>query len=371
MMALRNKVLVVGASGLVGQAAVRAFESDFAWDVVCVSRRPPRVGNGRARHIAVDLLDAARCVDVFGAMHDVTHVVYAAVNEDSANLIRGWLDLERMQLNQRMLENAFEPLLRVAPLRQVSLLQGTKAYGGVAGVDVGHTYRERAPRAQHDNFYWLQEDYLRRRQQGQAWCWTILRPVLVLGDAVGSNLNSLLVIAVYAALRREAGLPLAFPGSARRQTIELVDSDLVAAALKWATAAPGAVNATFNLGNGDVVALLDLYPVIAEEMGMAMGPPEPLSFRTWLPAQADAWRAIVREYRLKAPEDLLAMLGGSGELAVSTPEARDDGRAIAGMGHSSTIAIRKAGFHDCIDSEDSVRKWIRRYQELRLIPPRV
>ncbi len=36
-----NKVLVAGATGIVGQAAVEHFSTLDDWDVVAVSRRPP------------------------------------------------------------------------------------------------------------------------------------------------------------------------------------------------------------------------------------------------------------------------------------------------------------------------------------------
>ena len=35
------------------------------------------------------------------------------------------------------------------------------------------------------NFYWNQERYLRGIQNGRPWHWTILRPVLIVGDSVG------------------------------------------------------------------------------------------------------------------------------------------------------------------------------------------
>jgi hypothetical protein len=35
----------------------------------------------------------------------------------------------------------------------------------------------------------------------------------------------------------------------------------------------------------------------------------------------------------------------------------------------STIKARQAGFHDCMDTEDMFQKWLRRFQELRLLPP--
>ncbi len=354
---------------MVGHAALREFEHDLDWEVVGVSRRAPH-SPGRAHHVPVDLLDQARSAEVFGEMSDVTHLVYGAVNEDPTNLVAGWRDRERMQLNQTMLENLCEPLLRVATnLQQISLMQGTKAYGGVAGIDVGFTYRERSPRVVHDNFYFLQEDYLRQKQVGQAWSWTVLRPVLILGDAIGSNLNILLVIGVYAALRKEAGLPLVYPGGSERGPTELVDSDLLARVLKWAATASGARNEIFNVSNGDVVTLADLYPVIAEEMGMEMGPPQPSLFTTELPKQAEAWAAIVRKYDLAAPEDLMAVVGGSMELADGARHPTRDGAPGSIGGHSSTIRLRQAGFHDCMDSEDAVRKWFRRFHELRLLPP--
>jgi hypothetical protein len=36
----------------------------------------------------------------------------------------------------------------------------------------------------------------------------------------------------------------------------------------------------------------------------------------------------------------------------------------------STIKIREAGFGLCMDSEDMLRRWLRRFQDERLLPPR-
>ena len=35
----------------------------------------------------------------------------------------------------------------------------------------------------------------------------------------------------------------------------------------------------------------------------------------------------------------------------------------------STIKIRQAGFHECLDTEDMLRNLIKRYQDLGWIPP--
>ena len=359
----KRKVLVAGSSGLVGHAAVRHFAQLPDCEVVAVSRRTPEAVSG-ARFISLDLLDKRRCAEVFSAMADVTDLVYAAVNE-KPGLLEGWLDREQMQTNLAMLRNLFEPLEAVAKgLRHVSLLQGTKAYGAHLG-PIAIPARERSPRHPHQNFYWLQEDFLRDRQPGKRWNWTIFRPQLIIGEAVGSNLNVIPAIGVYAAIRREAGLPLAYPGGARL-VFEMVDVDLLARSFDWAANTPACRNEIFNITNGDVFVWDEVWPAIAESLGMKVGAPEPMALAVEMPKHAAEWAAIVRKYQLKAPADMHAFVGESFSLAdfVFNYGGRHEGVTLV-----STIKARQAGFHDCIDTEDMLRKWFRRFQELRLLPP--
>lgn len=359
----KRKVLVAGASGLVGHAAVRHFAKLPDYEVVAVSRRVPDAVPG-AQFLSVDLLDQGRCAEVFGRMSDVTDLVYAAVNE-KPGLMEGWLDREQMQTNLTMLRNLFEPLEPAAKnLQHVTLLQGTKAYGAHLG-PIALPARERAPRHPHQNFYWLQEDYLRAKQPGKRWFWTILRPQLVIGEAVGSNLNVIPAIGVYGAIRREAGLPLAYPGGARL-IFEMVDVDLLARSMEWAADTPASRNETFNITNGDVFVWDEVWPTIAESLGMKVGGPEPLALAVEMPKHAAEWAAIVRKYRLRAPEDIHAFVGESFHLADFVFNA---GSRTPGVTLVSTIKARQAGFADCVDTEDMLRKWFRRFQELRLLPP--
>ena len=147
------KVLVAGASGLVGEGALAQFAGS-GWDVVAVSRRAPEpVAKGSFRHLSVDLTDAAACREAFGALSDVTHVVYAALYE-KPGLIAGWREADQMAVNLAMLENLLGPLTEVAPrLEHVTLLQGTKAYGAHVRAGIPIPARERAPRDPHENFY--------------------------------------------------------------------------------------------------------------------------------------------------------------------------------------------------------------------------
>jgi nucleoside-diphosphate-sugar epimerase len=359
---LRRKVLIAGASGLVGHAAVRHFAKLPDCEVVAVSRRVPEALQG-AQFLSVDLLDSRRCADLFGSMADVTHLIYAAVNE-KPGLMAGWLDREQMQTNLTMLQNLFEPLAGAARnLQHVTLLQGTKAYGAHLG-RIALPARERSPRHSHQNFYWLQEDYLRGKQAGKPWHWTILRPQLVIGEAVGSNLNIIPAIGVYAAIRREAGLPLSYPGGPQL-IFEMVDADLLARSMAWAADTPACGNEIFNITNGDVFVWDEVWPTIADALGMKVGPPEPIALAEEMPRHADEWRAIVNKYQLRAPADMHAFVGESFHLA---DFAFNSGSQHPGATLVSTIKARQAGFHDCIDTEDMLRKWFRRFQELRLLP---
>ena len=360
----KYKILIAGASGLVGYAAVRHFSQLADWEMIGVSRRIPDGLDG-ATLLSVDLQDPARCSEVFSHMHDVTHVVYTALYE-KADLVEGWRDQEQIQTNLNMLRNFFEPLHVAAKgLQHVTLLQGTKAYG-MHFESIKVRGRERWPRHNHENFYFLQEDYLREKQAGQDWQWTILRPQLIFGEAIGGNLNVLPALCVYAALRKEAGLPFSYPGGAPF-VFEAVDADLLARSCEWAATSPTCGNEIFNITNGDVFVWQNVWPTLAEAFGMEVGEPEPCSLGEEMPKHQDEWAAIVKKYNLRSPSNLHAFIGESFAAADFTLAygAQESGPpAIV-----RTIKARQAGFHDCTDTEDMFRKWIRRYQELGWIPP--
>lgn len=361
-----GKMVVVGASGLVGFEAVRHFERLPGWEVTAISRRKP-AGLSTAKHISLDLTDAKCCREVLGGMSDVTHVIYAAVHEIAGNLVEGWRAKEQMQTNLAMLQNFFEPLEKVAQgLQHITVLQGTKAYG-VHVEPFPAPARERWPRHQHENFYWLQEDYIREKQQGKPWHWTVFRPQLIFGEAIKGNLNVLPPLCVYAALEKAAGRDLSYPGGPPL-LFEAVDTELLAAAFAFAATHPECGGEHFNVTNGDVFTFENLWPTIADAVGMKVGPAKPASLAEMLPLRDAEWGALVDKYHLAAPREVKAFVGESAELA--------DFSMACGASEAppptvvSTIKLRQYGFHECVDTEDMIHKWIRRYQELRLIPPR-
>ncbi len=360
-----KKVLVAGDSGVVGLAAARHFSGLPGWDVVGVSRRILQLPHG-GEHVAVNLQDRKQCAAVFSQMRDVTHLIYAAVYE-KLGLVSGWREREQMETNLAMLSNILDPLEEASTrLEHVTLMQGTKAYGVHLGL-MALPGKERSPRHRHENFYWLQEDYLREKQAGgRGWGWTVLRPQAVFGEALGSNMNPIPALGVYAALQRHAGLPLDYPGGPP-YVLEAVDADLIARAMHWAATTPEARDEYFNVTNGDVFVWRNVWPTLADAFGMKVGEDRPTSMAEEMPKRKDAWEEIVRRFDLRAPVSLEAFVGQSFYytdflLGAGLQEAPPPALV-------STIKLRKAGFQDCMDTEDMLRKYIDYFQRERLFPP--
>jgi hypothetical protein len=98
------------------------------------------------------------------------------------------------------------------------------------------------------NFYWNQEDYLREKQRGKGWSFSIFPPSLIVGYSQGSPMNLIPAIGAYAAILKEAGQPLHYPDGPPRVG-QAVDADLLARCMAWAGDATVARNETFNVAD--------------------------------------------------------------------------------------------------------------------------
>jgi nucleoside-diphosphate-sugar epimerase len=248
----------------------------------------------------------------------------------------------------------------------VTLLQGTKAYG-VHLHPIRVPARERHPRDDHPNFYWLQEDYLRKQATVHGWQWTILRPQLVVGPNVGVAMNLPPVIGAYAALRHAEGKPFSFPGGAS-YVCEAVDTRLVARAAAWAAVTPHAWGEHFNLTNGEVFCWRDLWPALAATLGVEAGPDEPVRLAEYLPEREHLWERLAHRHGLR-PRSLTELVGESHHYAdfLFAYGATDPPPPA----FVSTVKIKQAGFCDTIDTEDSFTHWMRVLQSRRVLPPPV
>jgi nucleoside-diphosphate-sugar epimerase len=214
------------------------------------------------------------------------------------------------------------------------------------------------------NFYWNQEDYLRQKQRGQKWSFTILRPQIIFGDALGAAMNPVAAFGLYGALLKERGEPLHFPGGPGN-VFEGVDADLIGRAIRWAGEADAARNQAFNITNGDVMTWKNVWGAIADALGMKVGDDRPALLARDLPPRSGEWDAIRRKYDLAAP-DLMAFAGKSldyVDLLMSGDAARPPFLV-------STVKLRRAGFTEMLDSEEMLRNAIAAMQQRRLLPPR-
>jgi nucleoside-diphosphate-sugar epimerase len=325
---------------------------------VTVGRREPELPAG-GRFVAADLSNRSACRQAFAgpAFADVTHLVYAALHE-RPDLIAGWRDPEQIRINTDMLRNVLD---FVEPLEHLTLLQGTKAYGAhLAPMKLPG--KESQPRHAGANFYWTQEDLVRERAAGAPWTFTILRPQIVCGAAVGSPMNMVAAIGVYAAVCRALGEPLRFPGGGGFVT-EATDADLLARAIVWAGETPACGGETLNVTNGDVLEWHALWPAIADLFDMPVGDPEPRQLARFMPGQAPVWQRIVEDHAL-LPFTMADLVGSSWQFA----------DAVFGYGGAaastllSTIRIRQLGFAECLDTEAMFRHQLRRLQAARILP---
>ncbi|POR41812.1 SDR family oxidoreductase [Methylobacterium sp. V23] len=349
---MQRKVLVAGAQGVIGRAAAIRLAAQPETTVLGLSRRTePAIPNVEA--VSVDLLDPARVRESLGEVRDVTHIVFGAYIEKQTAA-------EKSTVNVAILRNLLDVVEETSPgLRHVTFYQGGKAYGADLG-PFKTPAREDDPRLMPPNFYYDQEDLLRERQKGKDWSFTALRPEAVCGFAIGNPMNLLTVIAVYAAISKELGIPLRFPGTeaAYRALYQVSSADILAEAADWAGTTPAARNEIFNITNGDYFRWQHMWPRIARMFGMDWADPIPMPLATYMTDKGPLWDRMTKRYGLQPiPYDKVA----------SWPFG--DFIFASGFDNiSSTIKARQAGFQACIDTEDMFRNQFRHLSDLKVIP---
>lgn len=349
---MSRRILVAGAQGVIGRAAALRLAGKSNTEVIGLSRRTVPALAG-VPLIAVDLLDAAGTRAALASVRDITHIVFGAYIEKATAA-------EKSQVNVAIMRNLLDAVEAASPnLRHVTFYQGGKAYGADLG-PFKTPAREDDPRLMPPNFYYDQEDFLRERQRGEGWTITALRPEAVCGFALGNPMNLLTVIAVYAAISKELGIPLRFPGTeaAYRALYQLTSADILAEATDWAGMEPAAANEIFNITNGDYFRWRHMFPKIAGMFDMPLADPVPTPLVTYMTDKAPLWERMVERYGLRpTPYDAVASW------------AFGDFIFNSGFDNiSSTIKARRAGFHACIDTETMFREQFQQLRQLRFIP---
>ena len=348
-----RKALIAGATGVVGRNLLRHLTQLRGWEVVALSRRAPDVG-GRYEHIAVDLMNPAECKAKLGHLGDVTHIFFAALaaNRDLWGAVTD---------NLALLRNLVETVEPVAErLEHIHVVHGTKWYGMHLG-PFKTPAQEDDPRHLPPNFYYDQWDYLGEQQKGKRWTYSSSRPHGISGFALGNHSNITLVIAIYAAICKELGLPLCHPGTPGNYTAlyQCTDSGLLARALVWMATTPACANEAFNITNGDLIRWEHTWPKIARYFGMETGPRRHISLVQFMADKAPVWERIVAKHGLRphSYRDIVTWAYGD---FVFTPQYDII---------SSTAKARRYGFHDCVDTEEMFSRLWNEMRADRIIPP--
>ncbi len=285
--------IVAGGNGLVGRAIIRHLTDAGNWQIVSLSRRPTDLGLS-TRSVSVDLADKVDCAEKLKHLGAATHVFYAAYAADG--------DLGReADRNARMLVNLVETLEPLAPrLQHIQLMQGSKWYGNHLG-PYRTPAREDDPRHGHPCFYYAQQDWLSARQKGRNWTWSALRPHGVLGLAIGSSMNQLTALALYAVISKELGNKLCWPGSeaAFNSVYQFTEAAYLARGAEWVATSSKVAQQAFNFTNGDLVRWCHLWPAIANAFGMEPGPVQPISLALEMADKEPVWADICKRHDLK------------------------------------------------------------------------
>ena len=351
-MTIKKKALVLGTTGVVGRNLLRHLIRQEDWDVVGVSRRKPDLEN-RFQHISVDLLDSEECQKKLSRLSDITHIFYAAYTERASMA-------EMVTPNLTMLVNVVDCIEPVAKeLRNIHIMQGSKYYGNHLG-PFKTPAKETDPRHMPPNFYYDQEDFLKKRQQGQNWTWSAARPHGICGFAVGNPMNLSTVIAVYAIISKELGLPLCHPGTPGnyKALYQCTDAMHLAKAITWMATEPKCANEAFNITNGDYIRWENVWPQIARYFEMELGPRRHLNLTEIMADKGPIWDRIVKKNGLK-PYSYNEIASWPYGDFVFTPEYDI---------MSDMTKARRYGFHDVVDTEEMFIHLFDTYRQNRVIP---
>jgi len=353
---MRKNAVVVGSLGVIGRYIVEKLVAEGDWDVVGLSRRaqpdaPPY------RHIAVDLLDIKDTQRKLSGLTGTTHVFYAAFQASAGSASNFAANVVP---NRDMLANSVAAIDGAAPqLRRVVLVTGTKYYGVHLG-PLKTPMRETDPRHAPPNYYFDQIDWLTAYQKGKSWDWVELRPQTICGFAPGSPMSIVSALAVYAAISKELGMPLRFPGKpgAYDTIYQATESTHFAEAALWAAIEPRCANQAFNITNGDYFRWRNVWPKIAAAFDMPVGDPETILLTKHMAGKGALWEELTRKHRLKSiPYADLAAWPFADYVFGADWDVMSD-----------VTKSRLYGFHRVVDSEEMFVRLLRRFRDERIVP---
>ncbi|KAL0935446.1 nad dependent epimerase dehydratase family protein [Colletotrichum truncatum] len=264
--------IVTGATGILGREIVGRLGHDSKqWKTVyAMSRSKKDEYPSNVKHSFIDLTGSADEMAKNLQGIEAEYVFFAAYLQKDT-------DQENWDVNGDMLQNFLSALTKTGAakkIKRILLVTGAKQYGVHLGVPKNPM--EESDPWQRDqsfppNFYYRQQDVL------HAFCeehshisWTVTYPNDVIGFAKGNFMNLATSVGIYAAIAKELGQDLEFPGSEAFYTKfdSFTSAKLHAEFCEWAVKEPKAANQAFNVVNGDVESWQNLWPKLARRFGL-------------------------------------------------------------------------------------------------------
>ncbi|MBS7697199.1 SDR family oxidoreductase [Chelatococcus sp. YT9] len=353
-------MLIAGATGVATQFLLDIASAAPGWKVTGLCRRPPDNAQPNVSYVSADLLDLDSCRKAVSG-RDFTHIVYAARAPHAlytAMKPYARVGIEEVQPNLAMLQN----IVNAAggpDLRHVHAVMGSKWYG----IHIGPV---RTPMVEADaghmppNYYFSQQKFLEEESARGGWSWSTSRPNVITGTRDRAGPNFISTIGAYAAICRHLGLPLDFPGKPGHYTSlqELSDAEVLAKSIFWMCQSKEAENQAFNVTNGDVFRWEDVWPDVARHFGMQVGRVRHMSLIQWMADKGEVWNDIVRKNGLRP-------------LALDQVASWAFADFVFGWDYdviSSTTKIRKAGFHEVLDTGEMILAQLGDFQRRGILP---
>lgn len=348
----KKTAVIAGASGLIGRRIAEQLLTDPQWAVTGLARRAQtRPG---MQWIAVDLADRADVEKKLAGI-SATHIFYAARYDHP---VEG--KTEDVETNTCMLKNLLDAVETGGSLEHVHALHGSKWYGHQLGPVRLPLEEDGSARSPNENYYFEQDALLRARSAGKTWAYSSSRPHAFCDPSVDLPRSIGLVIAVYAAVQRELGLPLDFPGNAKgyQARTQFTDLGLLARAIVWMATEPRCRNEAFNVVNGDNPRWCEIWRRFAAELGMPEGQPRAIKLADYMKDKGPVWDAIVKKHALRAPPLDKVALWAYGDY-----QFRPDWDVF-----SSMEKARVRGFAETLDSAEMFARQFENYRKEKIIP---
>jgi hypothetical protein len=202
---------------------------------------------------------------------------------------------------------------------------------------------------------------LAARSAAARWTWSASRPSFICDAAPERPRNLPAVLGAYAAICRELGVRLDFPGTQAGfdSLHEVTEAGCLADAIVHLASHADRCTGPYNVTNGDAFRWNRLWPRLAQWFGIPCGEPRDLRLARWMADKQPVWDRIVERHRLQ-PRPLQRVAAWEfGDFVL-----RQDWDILSDIGR-----LRRAGFGGSVDTLEMFQQQIGAYREARILPP--